>query len=80
VKMSGAKLRYKLSEAAKVTVRISRHGKLVKRITRSGHTGANAIKINRKALHSGRYRVSVSAKNAGGMKSATKRISLRVSH
>ncbi|MDX6690374.1 MAG: hypothetical protein QOG15_1831 [Solirubrobacteraceae bacterium] len=80
VKMSGKKLRYKLSEAAKVTVRISRHGTVVKRITRTGHTGANAIKINRGSLSSGRYRVSVSARDADNLTSATKRVALRISH
>jgi hypothetical protein len=80
VKLRGKKLRYKLSEAAKVTVRIRRGGRTVKRITRSAHTGSNALKINRSALSNGHYRLAVSAKDADGMTSATKRISFRVIH
>jgi hypothetical protein len=78
VKLRGKKLRYKLSERAKVTVRISKGGRTVKRIKRSGHKGSNKISINPDSLASGRYKLTISAKDRDGMKSATKRLSFRV--
>ncbi|MGH2840185.1 MAG: hypothetical protein ACRDKY_05100 [Solirubrobacteraceae bacterium] len=77
VKLKGDRLRYRLSERAKVTVRISRGGRTVKRIKRTGRRGANTIKINRNALRSGSYRLTLSARDRDG-NTTTKRFTLRI--
>jgi hypothetical protein len=80
----GTKLRYTLSEAAKVTVKIQRVStrRIVGKLTRSGVRGANTIKfsgrIGRKALKAGRYRAVLTAIDAAGNRSSASRVSFRV--
>jgi hypothetical protein len=80
----GTKLRYTLSEAAKVTVKIQRVStrRVVGKLTRSGAKGANTIKfsgrIGKKALKAGRYRAVLTATDAAGNRSSASRVSFRV--
>jgi len=80
----GTTLRYTLSEAATVTVRIrrARARRVVGRLTRKARQGRNAVRfsgrIGRRALAPGRYRASVTATDAAGNRSASKRVSFRV--
>jgi hypothetical protein len=80
----GTKLRYSLSEAAKVTVKIQRVStrRIVGKLTRNGVKGANTIKfsgrIGSKALKPGRYRAVLAAIDAAGNRSSASRVSFRV--
>jgi hypothetical protein len=79
----GTKLRYSLSEAAKVTVTIKRvRGRTAGKLMRGGVKGANAIKfsgrIGKRALKPGRYQAVITAVDAAGNRSAAKRVNFRV--
>jgi hypothetical protein len=83
----GTRFRYRLSEAARVTVRIqrARPGRRyvsVGTLRRSGAKGANSIrfsgKIGRRALRPGRYRAVISATDAAGNRSPRSRTAFRI--
>jgi hypothetical protein len=86
----GTRLRYALSEPARVTVAIKgavkRGGHIryrtVGTLKRSGSAGANSIRftgrIGRRALRPGRYRAVLGATDSAGNRSAPKRIALRI--
>ncbi len=83
----GTRFRYRLSEAARVTVRIqrARPGRRYIRVgtlRRSGAKGANSIrftgKIGRRALRPGRYRAVISATDAAGNRSPRSRTAFRI--
>jgi hypothetical protein len=81
----GTKLRYTLSEAAKVTVAIRRlRGRAAGKLTRSGVKGANTIKfsgrIGKRALKPGRYRAVLTATDATGNRSTSHSIRFRIVH
>ena len=86
----GTRLRYILSERARVTVAIKRavrrggHVRLrtVASLTRDGAQGANTIRfsgrIGRRALRPGRYRAVIRATDAAGNRSQPRTVRLRV--
>jgi hypothetical protein len=82
-RVRGTRFRYTLSENAKVTVRIlRRNGRSAGNLVRTGKTGINTLKfsgrIGRKALSRGRYRAVITATDAAGNRSASRRVSFRV--
>jgi hypothetical protein len=80
----GTKLRYSLSEAAKVTITIRRVGsrRSAGKLVRSAKAGANVVRfsgrIGSRALSPGRYRAVLVATDAAGNHSAAKRVTFRV--
>jgi len=86
----GTRLRYSLSEPARVTVAIKRAVKrggrvryrTVGTLKRSGTGGANSIRftgrIGKRALRPGRHRAVIRATDAAGNRGAPKRIALRI--
>jgi hypothetical protein len=78
LKLEGSKLRYRLSEKARVTVRVKKGGRTVKTISRKGRAGRNQLAIGSGKLADGRYKLVVRAKDAAGNASAAKRVALRV--
>jgi hypothetical protein len=80
----GTKLRFKLTEAAKVTVTIQKHGsrRAAGKLTRKSVAGSNTVKfsgrIGKRALRPGRYRVVMTATDAAGNRSAAVRASFRI--
>jgi Bacterial Ig domain len=83
LRVSGRRLTFKLSEAAKVTIRVELivkgRGKVVKRAgsTRSAKLGTTKLLL-RKGLRAGRYRVTISAIDAAGNRSKSVRAGFRV--
>jgi hypothetical protein len=85
----GTRLRYALSEGARVTMKIQRRlagrparYRTVGRLKRSGVSGLNRTRftgrIGRRALRPGRYRVVITATDAGGNRSAPKSARFRI--
>lgn len=80
----GTTLRYRLSEKATVTVAITRSGrsKVLGTLKHRSAAGAGHLavsgRLHKKALRSGRYRMTIRATDAAGNRSRTKRISFRV--
>lgn len=81
----GTRLRYTLSEPARVRLvirRAGRRGRRVGTLTRSGAKGANAIRfsgrVGRRILRAGRYRATIAATDAAGNRSSPRTIRLRV--
>jgi hypothetical protein len=86
----GTRLRYALSEPARVTVAIKRAVKrdgrvryrTVGSLKRNGTSGANTIRftgrIGKRALRAGRYRAVIRATDAAGNRSAPRTIRLRI--
>ena len=73
------RVRFRLSEAARVTVRVKRRGTRRARVIRiSGSAGANSARLGRRALRDGRYRLTVVATDAAGNSSARRTLRLRV--
>ena len=77
----GTRLRYTLSESARVKVVIRRAGRRGRRagtLRRSGANGANAIRfsgrIGRRSLRAGRYRATIVATDAAGNRSSPRTI------
>lgn len=68
------KVRFRLSEKASVRIAIKRRHHRAKTITRRGRAGRNAVRFRR--LRAGSYRVTVTAKDAFGNKSRTRRARL----
>jgi hypothetical protein len=77
VRLVHGRLRFKLSEAAKVTVRLRRGKRNARTITRRLTAGRHSIRIRRAGLRRGRYRVLVVAADAAGNRSRTVRLALR---
>ena len=84
VRAKGRRLRFRMSEAARVTIRVERLAKGRKQIVkraggqRAGRAGSNRMKLP-KRLRSGRYRVTITAIDAAGNRSARVRKRFRVS-
>ena len=82
----GTRLRYSLSEPARVALRIkrARNGRYrtIATLTRRGAAGANTIRftgrVGRRALRPGRYRAVLTATDAAGNRSAPRAIRLRI--
>jgi hypothetical protein len=85
----GTRLRYTLSEGARVTMKIQRRlagrparYRAVGRLKRSGVSGLNRTRftgrIGRRALRPGRYRVVITATDAAGNRSAPKSARFRI--
>jgi hypothetical protein len=80
----GTALRYKLSEAARVTIQIKRFGakRAAGKLLRSGKAGANSIKftgrIGKRALRPGRYSAVLTATDAAGNRSKPSRLKFRI--
>jgi hypothetical protein len=80
----GTVLRYKLSEAATVTIQIKRAGakRAAGRLVRKGKAGANSIRftgrIGKRALRPGRYSAVLTATDAAGNRSKPSRLTFRV--
>ena len=73
------RVRFRLSEAARVTVRVKRRGTRRARVIRiSGSAGANSARLGRRALRDGRYRLTVVATDAAGNSSTRRSLRLRV--
>jgi predicted phage tail protein len=70
------KVRFRVSEKASVRITIKRRHRRAKTITRQVKAGRNAVRFRR--LHAGRYRVTVTAKDAFGHKSRARRVRLSV--
>ena len=83
VRLAGASVRFRLSEAATVRLRIEKrkNGRYVKvrTLTSSGTAGKNSVALGR-ALPAGRYRVTAVATDAAGNASAAKRFAVRRRH
>ena len=71
----GLRLSFRLSERATVTVTAKRSGKRAVKRTRSFGAGANSIAL---ALPAGRYRITVSGRDAGGNRSAARQLGFTV--
>jgi len=67
----GRAVRYRLSEAARVTITVRRRGKAYKAVTRRGAKGRNTIRLRR--LPPGRYRLRAVARDAAGNTGAPNR-------
>lgn len=81
----GTRLRYTLSESARVKLvirRAGRRGRRVGTLSRSGAKGANAIRfsgrIGGRSLRAGRYRATIVATDAAGNRSSPRTIRLRI--
>ena len=83
LRAKGRRLRFRISEAAKVTIRVERlakgRPKLVKRAggKRTGRAGSNKLLLP-KRLRGGRYRVTITAVDAAGNRSKLVRKRFRV--
>jgi hypothetical protein len=82
----GTRLRYTLSEPAKVTVSVRRVGsaRVAGKLLRSGRAGANTLKfsgrIGARALKPGRYRAVITARDAAGNRSVARHVTFRILH
>jgi hypothetical protein len=88
----GTRLRYALSEGARVTIAIRRavrrgghaHLRTIGSLRRTGSQGANTIRfsgrIGRRALRPGRYRAVMRAIDAAGNRSQPRTVGLRIKH
>ena len=74
---NGARVRFRLSEPARVTVRIKLAGITIKSARRTFKGGRRSIVVRDRRLD-GRYRVEVFARDLAGNRSAVKRTSVRV--
>ena len=72
----GAKVRFRVSEAARVTARFRRGGKTVKTRTFNVRRGTRSVTV--RGLRAGRYRVEVRARDLGGNRSPLRRASVTV--
>ena len=76
VALRRTKVRFRLSEKAGVRIKIKRRNGKTRTLKRNGKAGANSVRIKR--LRPGRYRVTVTAKDAAGNRSAPKLARLKV--
>jgi hypothetical protein len=74
---NGARVRFRLSERARVTVRFRRHGRTVKTARRTFPRGAHGLTVRDRRMR-GRYRLEVRATDLAGNRSAVRRARLRV--
>jgi hypothetical protein len=85
----GTRIRFALTESAKVTLKIQRAAhasrtsyRTIGRVTRTGASGANTVKLGRRLATRlrvpGRYRVRITATDAAGNRSAAKTTRFRV--
>ena len=74
---NGARVRFRLSERARVTVRFKLAGITVKSVRRTLGAGRRSLVV-RDARMDGRYRVEVFARDLAGNRSRLKRASVRV--
>ncbi len=74
---NGARVRFRLSEPARVTVRIKLAGITIKSARRAVEGGRRSIVVRDRRLD-GRYRVEVFARDLAGNRSQTERTSVRV--
>jgi uncharacterized delta-60 repeat protein len=70
-------VRFRLSEPARVRLRL-RHGARARVIAVNGRAGANHVRLRR--LVTGRYRLTVTARDAAGNAARLRRASFRVTH
>ena len=73
----GARVRFRLSERARVTVRFKLAGLTVNSVRRTFKAGRHRLTVRDPRMH-GRYRVEVFARDAAGNRSATRRATVRV--
>jgi plastocyanin len=74
---NGARLRFRLSERARVTVRFKLASVIVKSARRTFEAGSRSLVVRGRRLD-GRYQVEVFARDLAGNRSATKHASVRV--
>jgi plastocyanin len=73
----GARVRFRLSERARVSVRFKLAGLTVNSVRRTFKAGRHRLTVRDRRMH-GRYRVEVFARDAAGNRSATRRATVRV--
>jgi hypothetical protein len=67
------RIRFALDEAAGVWIKVTRRGKVVRRVQRDAAAGTVTVRLHRRAIRPGRYRVTVRAVDAAGNASAAAR-------
>jgi plastocyanin len=74
---NGARVRFRLSERARVTVRFRLAGVTVKKVRRTFRRGSRALTVRDRRMR-GRYRVEVVARDLGGNRSRLRHTRVRV--
>jgi hypothetical protein len=77
----GARVTFKLSEPAAVTIRFKRRGssKILRSVRRSERAGTRSVTVRSSRLVRGRYVVEIDARDASGNRAPLRRTNLRVS-
>ena len=72
----GARVRFRLSEAGRVTIKLTRGNRVVKTRRINARRGANSVIV--RSVRAGRYRVQVSARDLSGNRARSKRARITV--
>jgi plastocyanin len=73
---SGARVRFRLSEAGRVTIEVKRGGRTVRTKRARARSGVQAVSV--RGLRAGRYRIEVRARDLSGNRSPERRARLTV--
>jgi plastocyanin len=72
----GARVRFRLSEAARVTIQLKRGRRVVRTRRANGRRGANSVLV--RGVRGGRYRVQISARDLSGNPARSRRAQVTV--